>query len=226
MTNRYHHTLRIAIILITTMLAAVLPLAACGTATPSTKSPRAQSQNTAPKKKQADKSKTHIITFDTFFVQHFMFSKQFTTAEQAAKGLEEQGKDAFPKADAQPDGSITTTLTDKQLNNDIDWYTKGRQQSIDLFKQAHTSTPPNYHYQLSKDGRELTVWLDKNIAQGSYMAILFDIPVTTGYLYYLHGGTGPWDVHVTINNVHTGQTVQQYLASQAPSDFDRNTFGD
>lgn len=210
------------------MLAATLPLGACGTTQPSSPTNTSQNQTTKkPSKPKKGQEKTHTITFDPFFVQHFMFSKQFTTAEQAAKGLEEQGKDAFPKADAQPDGSITTTLTDKQLNNDIDWYTKGRQQSIDLFKQAHTNNPPpDYHYQLSEDGRKLTVWLDKNIAQGSYIAMLFDIPLSTGYLYYLNGGTGPWDVQVTINNVHTGQTIQQYLASQAPSDFDQNTFGD
>ncbi|WEV67460.1 hypothetical protein OZX72_00115 [Bifidobacterium sp. ESL0769] len=226
-SSKFFHVLHSLVTLLTITTLVTTALAACGTNQPTSPTSTSQGQTTkTPIKPKKDQEKTHTITFDPFFVQHFMRGEHDNTPADVAKGLEEQGKDSFPKADAQPDGSVSTILTDKQLNNDIDWYTKGRQQSIDLFKRAHTSTPPDYHYQLSKDGRELTVWLDKNMPLDNYSAILVNFPLTSGYLYYLNGGTGPWDMHITINNVHTGRTVQELLASQIPGDFDRNAFGD
>ncbi|WEV67455.1 hypothetical protein OZX72_00090 [Bifidobacterium sp. ESL0769] len=216
MTNRYHHTPRIAAIIIAITFALTLPLASCDPATPSTKSPTAQSQNTTPKKKQADKSKTHTITFDPFFVKHYLLMDANDTPEKAAKDFRNQ-HDVYTDAYATPDGTIIAAATEKQLERNIKEYQNARKECEQAFNKDAKDRHNGYRFQISKDGRTFSLWCDNKFNDIEYIATLSTIPKMNGCLYYLQGGTGPWDMQINLYDCHSGQPTRQYLWSQDPN---------
>ncbi|WEV67457.1 hypothetical protein OZX72_00100 [Bifidobacterium sp. ESL0769] len=205
------------------MLATALPLAGCGTGTPGTENPRAQSQNTTPKEEQTDKGKTKTITYDKFFVKHYLLIGADDSPENTAKIFKDQHDD-YTDAYATPDGDVVITMTEKQLEGNIKEYKKERKEFGQAFNKDAKDKYNDYRFQISKDGRTFSLWCDNKLTDKDYVLTLGSIPKINGCLYYLEGGSGPWDMQVNIYNCHSGQPMQQYPWSQSP-DYQPQNYG-
>lgn len=206
-----------------TVLCLSVSLAGCGTSTPSTKNPTTQSQNTTPRDEDAGKGKTKTITYDKFFVKHYLFDNANDSPTHVAKVFKEQHDD-YTDAYATPDGDVVTTATEKQLEANIKEYQKERKEFGQAFNKDANNKHNGYHFQISKDGRTFSLWCDNKLTRNNYVMTLGSIPKINGGLYYLNGGTGPWDMQINIYNCHSGQLMQQYPWSQSP-DYQPQDYG-
>ncbi|WEV46748.1 hypothetical protein OZX62_00075 [Bifidobacterium sp. ESL0690] len=205
----------------------VLPMQGCGLGSKDI-SNQTDKQSTSQSKKHTenspDNTKTQDIVFDPFFVKYIMSGEKQDTAQKVAADMQTRVPEDYTKITAGQDGSIVATVTEKQRQKNIKWH----QEMNSKFEQTflcNGKKPCSYRYRPYEKDRKLSVWLDKNISKLGASAILYGNPLSYGYLYYLKGGTGPWDMQITVYNCHTGKMVQQFMESQSPGDFDPNTFG-
>ncbi|WEV74151.1 hypothetical protein OZX74_00870 [Bifidobacterium sp. ESL0798] len=199
-------------------------LGACGGTQPVT--PQSSHANTNQPQQHKDGNKTTDVVMDPTFVQHFMTYKNATTAEQVASGMQNRVPDDFLKVKGRDDGAVIITVTEQQRQKEI----KSEKDDIARSRKTFltgctTGTPCGYRLNLAKNGKSLSVWLDKHLTVEAYTASLIEIPLDEGYLYYFTGGTGPWDMQITIHNCHSGQMVNQHMATQG-LDATTDNFGD
>ncbi|WEV59022.1 hypothetical protein OZX67_00070 [Bifidobacterium sp. ESL0728] len=171
-----------------------------------------------------DDTKTQDIVFDPFFVKYIMGDEKHDGAQKVAADMQTRVPEDYTKITVAQDGSIVATVTEKQRQKNITWHKKMNSITEQDFL-CNGKKPCSYRYRPSEKDRKLSVWLDKNISKLDASAILYGNPLSYGYLYYLNGGTGPWDMQITVYNCHTGKMVQQFMESERPSDFDPTTFG-
>ncbi|WEV67454.1 hypothetical protein OZX72_00085 [Bifidobacterium sp. ESL0769] len=144
-----------------------------------------------------------------------MFLNDRNTPEKVAKVLKDQHDD-YTDAYATPDGDIIATATKKQLKNKINEGLKERKELEQTFNKDAKEKHNGYRLQISKDGKTLSLWCDNQVNDKEYLTTLGSIPKINGDLYYLNGGTGPWDMQINLYDCHTGQPTRQYLWSQDP----------
>ncbi|WEV58811.1 hypothetical protein OZX67_08470 [Bifidobacterium sp. ESL0728] len=122
---------------------------------------------------------------------------------------------------AEKNGDIVIVVTKKQLNKLIKENDDYIKHSLDEFHREE----PEYKQEASADGREQTIWLDRNIHPLVESNIATTMPQCYGLNYYLKGGTGDWDMQITFRNCHTNQLIHQYMWSQGWDGYTTDIFG-
>ena len=136
------------------------------------------------------------VVYDKDYVKRSGLSPQ-----RFAKTTRTLMKVRVKKAYAAKDGSVVQVMTESQ-----------RKKIIYEFKDFfHTLDAPlhrdskEYRYVISGDYGHLDVWMDEKVSMDAYGLTVSSIPSCCGYLYYLEGHRGPWDMRIRIYNCHSGK---------------------
>lgn len=154
------------------------------------------------------------------------FVKNFTGNDETSKHYANSMKQRLVPKDymdvyAEKNGDIVIVVTKKQLNKLIKENDDYIKHSLDEFHREE----PEYKQEASADGREQTIWLDRNIHPLVESNIATTMPQCYGLNYYLKGGTGDWDMQITFRNCHTNQLIHQYMWSQGWDGYTTDIFG-
>ncbi|WEV58752.1 hypothetical protein OZX67_08140 [Bifidobacterium sp. ESL0728] len=99
-------------------------------------------------------------------------------------------------------GELVFKVTERQRKREI----IDREHEINYFAAGFLSQKPEYHYTVSKDLSQFSIWLDKDAAPWFWGSYPFDSQI----LHYFQRKPGSFDMHVTMYNCHTGNKIDDY----------------
>ncbi|MDF7640709.1 hypothetical protein PT279_03770 [Bifidobacterium sp. ESL0784] len=123
---------------------------------------------------------------------------------------------------AKKNGDIVIVVTQKQVDRLI----KGNDDYIKNGIAEFHHDGSDYRQEVSTDGREQTLWLDRNVKPLIESNMAITLPQCYGLNYYLKGGKGDWDMQITFRNCHTNQLIHQNMWSQGWDGYTTDIFGE
>ncbi|WEV74159.1 hypothetical protein OZX74_00910 [Bifidobacterium sp. ESL0798] len=168
--------------------------------------------------KPQSKPETVKIVFPAKFMKGFLEEGQ-TTEQYVRKYRDNVVPEWYTDFYATKDGNEVIVVTHKQLQTRI----KDNEQDAKDTVNRFLALDPAYRCEIDPDGREMTIWADKNLSSAGFGDLMLNIPQNYGLNHYLKGGHGDWDMHITIRNCHTNQLITSFYNSQGFS-YDQQTF--
>lgn len=136
------------------------------------------------------------ITFDASFIRQVKLTpKQF--AKTFHTMLSVKTKKSYPTKN----GAVIMEVTPAQRTRMI----RNGKEFLSTVSAPFLNDNPKYHYKVSPDYKRIDIWMDETASMEAYLAIIGGVPNVYGFLYYITGHTGPWDMTTTIYNCNTGK---------------------
>ncbi|MDF7640191.1 hypothetical protein PT279_01080 [Bifidobacterium sp. ESL0784] len=159
--------------------------------------------------KPQPKPETVKIVFPAKFTKGFL--KEGQTPKQYAKETRDNVvPEWYTDFYATKKGDEVAIMTHKQLQNRI----RDNDHTIKVAVDSFLALAHDYRCQFGPDGREMTLWADKNLSSPDFANMMTMPQQGYGLNYYLKGGHGDWDMHITIRNCHTNQLIASFDRSQ------------
>ncbi len=175
---------------------------------------------TSPAPKPTTKFET--VTFPADFVDPYMYSDDTHTPSQVARDLKSLGKQYCTDAYAKRDNSVILIVAQSQSRKIISNYSN----NVKKWNGDFTKNSNEYHYKVNQDYTQLDAWVDNKLDLLGGTAITLLIPVSYGYLYYLEGGTGHWDMTINLYNCHDNQLKKTFTFRNQDSFTSTSELGD
>lgn len=141
------------------------------------------------------------ITFDADYVKRYgLTPRQFAKTFRAM--LSVKAKRSYPTKN----GAVIMEVTPAQRTRMI----RNGKEFLSMLSAPFLNDNPKYHYKVSPDYKRIDIWMDENVSDEGYTRVISQVPWVYGFLYYITGHTGPWDMTTTIYNCNTGKRLIRF----------------